>query len=160
MPKMTGPKYLGADPGQSGGLAWVGDTCFGYAMPETERGLYCLLEELQGEYDFKLCYLEKVHSMPKQGVASSFKFGQNYGSLRMALIATNIPFQEVTPQAWQKGLGLRHRIKGETQTIWKKYLMAVAQQLFPGVAVTLKTADALLIAEWCRRSQLQPRSES
>lgn len=159
MPRIPEPRYLGADPGQSGGIAWVGATCFGYAMPETERGLYCLLEELQGEYDFKLCYLEKVHSMPAQGVASSFKFGVNVGLLRMALIATNIPFQEVTPQAWQKGLGLRHRKKGEPQGDWKRHLLAVAQQLFPTISVTLKTADALLIAEWCRRSQLQPRSK-
>jgi Holliday junction resolvasome RuvABC endonuclease subunit len=89
--------------------------------------------------------------MPKQGVASSFKFGVNYGIVRMALTAAGIPFEEVTPQAWQKALGITHRKKTETPSEWKNRLRARAQQLFPSVSLTLATADALLIAEYCRR---------
>jgi crossover junction endodeoxyribonuclease RuvC len=95
--------------------------------------------------------IEKVHSMPKQGVASSFKFGRGYGGLRMALIAAGIPFEEVTPQAWQKALAIPKRSKTETPVQWKNRLKALAQQLYPDIKVTLKLADALLIATYCQR---------
>ena len=48
-----------------------------------------------------MCYLEKVHAMPGQGVTSMFTFGQNYGFLRGLLIARGIPFEEVQPNPWQ-----------------------------------------------------------
>jgi Holliday junction resolvasome RuvABC endonuclease subunit len=98
--------------------------------------------------------IEHVHAMPKQGVSSTFKFGVGYGGLRMALIAASIPFEEVTPRTWQKALGVVVRKKTETKTQFKNRLKAKAQQLFPRESITLKTADALLIAEYCRRKQL------
>jgi crossover junction endodeoxyribonuclease RuvC len=53
--------------------------------------------------------VEIVHSMPKQGVASSFKFGKSYGRVLGVLEAQMIPIHEVTPQRWKKvvldGLG-------------------------------------------------------
>jgi len=85
--------------------------------------------------------------MPGQGVASSFKFGQGYGSLEMALTAAGIPFERVTPQKWQKALGCL--TKGQKNVSKRK-----AQELFPTMKVTHATADALLIAEWGRRQNL------
>jgi hypothetical protein len=85
--------------------------------------------------------------MPGQGVSSSFKFGMSYGSLRMALIAHSIPFESVTPQAWQKSL---HCLSGGDKNRTK----ARAQQLFPNQKVTHATADSLLIAEYIRRVSL------
>jgi hypothetical protein len=52
----------------------------------------------------------------------------------------------ITPQKWQKKLGLGTS-KGLTPTQWKNKLKAEAQRLFPDIRVTLKTADALLILE-------------
>ncbi len=60
------------------------------------------------------------------------------------LIASRIPFEEVTPQKWQKTLSCLSR--GD-----KNITKAKAQQLFPGLRVTHATADALLIAEYARR---------
>ena len=71
----------------------------------------------------------------------------------MALIAAGIPFEEVIPRTWQKGVGITPRGKGETKTRFKNRLKAKASQLFPKVNVTLATADALLIAEFCRRKR-------
>lgn len=139
------PSVLGIDPGQSGGLAVLKNgVALAWKMPETERDLQDLFEEISREgVDFAL--IEAVHSMPKQGVASSFKFGRNYGFLRGMLIASRIPFEEVTPQRWQKALGcLSHGEKNVTK--------AKAQQLFPLLKVTHATADALLIAEYARRN--------
>lgn len=85
--------------------------------------------------------------------SAAFKFGQSYGGLRMALVAAGIPFEEVTPQVWQRKMGVTPRRKDESKTAWKNRLKAKAQQLYPGVKVTLATADALLLVEYCRRRQ-------
>jgi len=91
------------------------------------------------------CCLEKVHSMPGQGVASSFKFGQGFGHLEMALTSAKIPFTYVTPQKWQKELGC---LTGGNKNVSKSR----AQQLFPHIKCTHAVSDALLIAEYCRRT--------
>ena len=83
--------------------------------------------------------------MPGQGVASSFKFGQGFGHLEMALTASGIPHTYVAPQKWQKEL--QCLTKGD-----KNVSKARAQQLFPHIKVTHAIADALLIAEYCRRT--------
>lgn len=154
MPKVIRTRYyLGIDPGQSGGIVTVnssGRSSDSYKMPSTELDIYNLLRVLS---PIKFCLIEKVHSMPKQGIASAFKFGKGYGGLRMALIACEIPFDEVTPQKWQKGLSIPPKKKSETPVKWKNRLKQKAQQLFPQEKVTLATADALLIAEYCRRRE-------
>ncbi len=153
--------YLGIDPGQDGGIAMVNVATrdsgrrpvlkSAIAMPETERDVW---ETLRAEGESaKACMaiIEKVHSFPKQGVASTFKFGVGYGGLRMALTASRIPFEVVLPKVWQRGLGIPARKKNETNSRWKNRLKGMAQQLFPNADITLKTADAILIAEYCRR---------
>ena len=145
--------YAGIDPGQSGGLCVIDDQ--GYIrllekMPGTERDICDMIRE---EMDLVIkAMIEKVHAMPQQGVSSTFKFGCGYGGLRMALTAADISFDEVTPQAWQKALGVVSRnTKTESKRDHKKKLLAKAQQLFPKAKITLATADSLLIAEYCRR---------
>jgi len=140
--------YAGIDPGMSGGLVCIGPQLIVTPMPPTERDIWDWFEALP---PVRLAVIEKVHSMPRQGVASTFKFGCSYGGLRMALIASKIPFQEVTPQTWIKGLGIPGKKKTESGTQWKNRLKGKAQQFFPQVGVTLKTADALLIARYCQK---------
>ena len=41
--------------------------------------------------------------------------------------------------------------KTESKTEWKNRLKGMAQQLYPDLKVTLATADALLIATYCKR---------
>lgn len=85
--------------------------------------------------------------------SAMFKFGSNYGQVLMALTAASVPFETITPARWQRGLGVPPRKKGETKSEFKNRLKAMAQRLFPQVVVTLATADALLIAEYCRRAR-------
>lgn len=149
--------YIGVDPGQVGGIASI---CVGtrlqiveaVPMPATELDVWMVLENVDWK-DAQGCkaIIEKVHSFPGQGVSSTFKFGVGYGGLRMALTASRIPFEAISPNRWQRGLGIRPKKKSETTARWKNHLRGIAQQLFPKVDVTLKTADALLIAEYCRR---------
>lgn len=171
MPKIENA-YGGFDPGMSGGIALVrGKVCALWEMPETEHDLWVLVRELSESTKLDGVLVENVHSMPSQSSQSSFTFGKGYGGLRMALIAASIPFDEVTPQAWMKAFGLKRkphtktkrwknrkgkivdkRYGGETDTQWKKRLLAKAQQLFPKAEnLNLKTADSLLIACYNQR---------
>ena len=139
--------YMGIDPGMSGGIAVVSPIARcplpeAWKMPDTERDICELLAEYASL--IQLALIERVHAMPKQGVSSTFKFGTNYGLLRGFLIALSIPFEEVTPQRWQKHMGCLTR--GD-----KNVSKAKAQQLFPGLKIGHATADALLIAEYGRR---------
>ena len=139
--------FIGIDPGQSGGIAMLGD-CFpiAYKMPDTEADARELLHDWRDHVTS--CFIEAVHSMPKQGVASSFKFGRSYGFLRGLLIGLKIPFEEITPQTWQKEMNCR---TGGDKNITK----AKAQQLWPDLKITHATADALLIAECARRRAMR-----
>lgn len=133
-------RYLGIDPGASGGLAVRGDGyAMGYKMPATERDIADLFVEIGLEITMAL--IERVHSFPGQGVSSSFAFGKNYGFLRGMLIAYGIPFEDISPQRWQKALGC---LTGGDKNVSKQK----AQQLFPQLKITHATADALLISEY------------
>lgn len=88
--------------------------------------------------------LERVHAMPREGVSSVFKFGSNYGFWRGVLQGLRIPFYEVVPQQWQKGLSLSSKLKGPDR---KRALKQLAAERYPEHKVTLKTADALLMLE-------------
>lgn len=138
--------YIGVDPGGSGAIACLSDEGVAFTKnSETETDVCDWLVENGLRDGYGTCALiERVHSMPKQGVASSFKFGQSYGFLRGLLIACKIPFEEVSPVKWQTAMGCR---SGGDKNVTK----ARAQQLFPKVKITHANADALLIAEYCRR---------
>lgn len=142
---------IGIDPGKSGGIATInGSKVFVSPMPETARDVYDLLESLVREYpesergDSCTAYIELVHSSPQMGVKSAFTFGNGYGQLEMALTALHVPMTRVRPQLWQKTLGCM--TKGDKNVSKRR-----AQELFPQINITHKTADALLIAEYGRR---------
>lgn len=97
------------------------------------------------------CYafLEKVHAMPSQGSQSTFTFGKNLGFLRGVLVASGIPFEDVTPQVWQRGVGMGQTFP--TQQHRKRAATQLAQQLYPGIKITQDASDGILIAEYGRR---------
>ena len=152
--------FLGADPGKSGAIAAIdesGNHIEHIENSETEADvsefllhIYCDNKCPRGALDLR-AILEQVSAMPKQGVSSTFKFGQSYGFLRGLLIVHGIPFETVTPAKWQ--LVMRCRSKGD-----KNVTKARAQELFPQVKVTHAIADALLLAEYCRRIRTQTES--
>lgn len=145
--------YIGVDPGESGGLVCLSPNNAAYLvkMPPTERDISDWFRRWLDK-DIR-AVIEKVGGYTGSGQPGSamFKFGASYGGLRMALVAAGIPFEEVTPQKWQRALGITPKKKEQSKTQWKNRLKAVAQQLFPHVIITLATADAILIAEYCKR---------
>ncbi len=160
---------IGLDPGKNGGIAVLdaaGALVLVSKMPETEKDLLDLLNDREvfgiPEYrhDHRRAILERVSASPRMGTVSAFTFGKGYGRLRMALVASNIPFNEVTPNVWQKALGVQvhsgSRDVRDAPSGKKNAHKAKAQQLFPSTKVTHAIADALLIAEYCRRLETRP----
>ena len=137
--------WIGCDPGvsgavacvfESGRIAWQGNDVTYHDMAAWIRDL------VANHYCFAI--VENVHSMPKQGVASSFNFGKSFGVLIGLLTALDVPHEFVTPQAWQAVLKCR---SGGDKNVTK----AAAQRLWPSMKITHRCADALLLAEFCRR---------
>lgn len=140
-----GKVFIGVDPGKSGAITALvpGSDPVIIRLDGTD---WDIVEELRDVTTGESCFamLEKVHSMPGQGVASSFKFGQSFGKLEMLLACLEIPFDYVTPAKWQGDMGCR--TKGD-----KNITKAAAQRLFPSIKITHRNADALLLAEYARR---------
>lgn len=138
--------YLGVDPGGSGALATVDDD-WGVEAIRLEASEHEVSQWLRDRaHTITMAYLENVHSMPGQGVSSSFKFGYSYGFCRGLLVAHNVPFALVAPSKWQGAMSCR---TGGRKAVSK----ARAQELFPRAPfkITNHTADAILLAEYCRR---------
>lgn len=152
--------YLGIDPGASG--AWAALTDEGRVawldkMPETEDGIVSLCRERLTRDLRPIAMIEQVWSRPQRfkgddnvwqerrtGGQGAWTLAQTYGACRAALCAFRVPWDTVTPQTWQKALDC---LTGGEKRVSK----ARAQALFPDQHITLATADALLIAEFCRR---------
>jgi len=152
--------YIGIDPGQLGGLALVsgsGRLLDVVPMPAVagEVDGLALAEILtrwnltDGDRSTKVI-LEQVHSMPGQGVSSTFKFGKSFGILIGATQALKIPMERVTPQKWKKEFELIGKDKDASRH--------KATELWPAMAEKWKykkengKSDAALIAEWGRRT--------
>jgi len=141
---------LGLDPGKDGAAALLDKeqaSTINFART-TDLDLWRWFVEAR-PYVTK-AYLERVGAMPKQGVASMFKFGTSYGFARGLLVALEIPFELVGAYQWQKQLGIPSR-GSKSKPEHKRVLKQRAQELFPGLKITLANCDALLIAEWGRR---------
>lgn len=152
--------YVGIDPGAKGGIAVIGKRIVTvHKMPETDTDLWNLLVGIDfHNREDTATMLERVHSMPSQGVSSVFTFGVGYGKLQMGLCAAGMSYELVQPEAWQKALKIPPRKKAadkkgkaKAKREHKKNLLVRAQRLFPKVKLTLATADALLIALYCKR---------
>ena len=164
--------FIGIDNGYSGAIVMVDDLGHVYIHPmptvtyelktksaktgkpkhKTEYVLPVIVEIFKNHANENpTVMLERAQAMPSQGVVSMFSTGEGYGIMKGMLAALGVPFLTVRPQEWQKEFG----IGGDPR---EAYLRAA--QVFPREAAHLVTArgamrtgvaDALLIAEYCRR---------
>jgi hypothetical protein len=134
-------KYLGIDPGKSGGWAILSDE--GDLLRQGES-----VEDLRGLSRRGMSsMLEKVGASPQMSRSAAFAFGAEYGKWLGFLDNVEL----VTPQKWQYHYlknGYRHLLEGVQGPARKRNLRAIAQDVFPDVKVTLQNADALLIANY------------
>lgn len=135
-------RILAVDPGQSGG--YVGVTMGGLTLVEKWTNLESFVDFVR-DFDPDQAWVEKVHSYPQQGVASTFKFGTNFGMIQGVLAALLVETHLVSPQKWQSSLNLP---KAKTKTEHKNNLKDIAKSRYPDFKWTLATCDAILIADY------------
>ncbi len=154
---------MGIDPGSSSGCIvvldengqFVGNIRFANS---TLKQVNDFVRDAAWEFDLN-CLVEQVNVMPGEGVSSAFTFGKNNGFIEGILIAHGIPYETKIPRSWQKLFGIQARFKSkkgetgteETKTEFKRRVRGYAERLFPNVKITNDVADALLIAEACRK---------
>ena len=147
--------YLGVDVGKNGGMGIIvenGKKSYRRAVkyiPDHNilRDVIESLVDSTHGYPQVYCLIEKVHSMPKQGVKSTFSFGENYGFWKGLLCGLDIYYKEVTPQAWMKHFNIP---KFKSKKDRKNYIKALAQKKFPSVGMNLYVSDACMIAQYCK----------
>lgn len=155
--------YIGIDPGLSGAIAAILTNSIDaphsieiapmpIAGKELDVAMIIDYLEMLAEFD-RIAYIEAVHSMPKQGVSSSFKFGFVTGVIHGIFRTLGIPLYLVTPQAWKKEI-----LAGTDKS--KQAAIDWALRAYPNVNLfrTEKSkiydhnlADALAIAEYAKR---------
>lgn len=108
---------IGIDPGKKGAIVLYSRDGVGRVEPhkmpvkDGEINLYGIDKIINPVLAISECFafIEDVHSMPGQGVASMFSFGYSTGALHGILSYCNIPIYKVSPQRWKKvilqGLG-------------------------------------------------------
>lgn len=154
--------YVGIDPGLSGSVATitkdniiVADVPTIMTKTSTKKnkrqydvvGMVSLLRDLPIN---SIIGLEKIHSMPGQGVASTFSTGEGYGIWKGIIAALGFSLVLITPQAWKKAM-----MNGMGKGKEADRLRAI--EMFPELHDKLRLkshhnrADALLIAEYTRR---------
>jgi crossover junction endodeoxyribonuclease RuvC len=155
------PLVLGIDPGLSGGIAALHGSeilCLAdlpsiavtrgkrtrreYLPGELVEIVRSILAQVHGATEV-LALVERVHSMPGQGVASSFAFGLGTGLIVGVLATLHVAFEWVEPRAWKRGVGL---LQGSD----KGASLELAQRLYPTAEIGRKDgrAEALLIARF------------
>ena len=150
-------KVIGIDPGKGGGVAIItNETVQLHNCPKTVDAMAHLIGMCLNNvaaYRTKV-FLEKVWSFPTDGRAGSFTFGENYGQWQGILASHEIEPTLVTPKMWQSHFEIK---KGLPKAIRKKVLKQMAIDRCPNAKkVTLKTADALLIAIYGIEVHLSP----
>lgn len=100
-------------------------------------------------------FIEKVHSMPKQGIVGAFTFGMGYGMLLGLCNSLDAMFKTelIPPQRWQKFM--YSNLTGVDDLEPKARAMARFCELWPSLAKQNVThdgiIDAMLICEYGRR---------
>lgn len=104
---------IGVDPGMTGAIAVLdrdGQVVAIHDMPiaggAVSAQLVADLADWRDSTTYGTAVIEDVHSMPKQGVASSFGFGRSKGVVEGVMASARRPIVYVSPSVWKRGLGL------------------------------------------------------
>jgi crossover junction endodeoxyribonuclease RuvC len=145
---------IGVDPGLTGAIAILDQT--GALVSVTDLPVIrdlslawidggslqsIVLDALQGQPARAI--VERVSSMPGQGVASSFQFGVGFGSVLSVLQAMHIAIEFVTAAVWKKSYGLG---KDKRASLHKARLLYPTAELH--LAKHDGRAESLLLARY------------
>lgn len=148
--------FIGVDPGESGAIAVLTPNSRATPITFAFRGqnAHEIVRFLKQVDPDCYCCLEEVSARGSaagvQSAKSMFTFGLWYGRAEMALAAIGIANSKVAPHRWQNRFSLTRKRANETKVQKKNRHKSVAQDMFPQIKVTHATADALLIAVYCK----------
>ena len=137
-------KVYACDPGKNGALVLMDMKTVYNAFPFDKEKYRQFPHSLVSP----VCVLEQVHSMPKQGVVSTFTFGENYGWIRGILDRAGIKIVDVSPQKWKSYFHLSGNKEESIELCKKLYPKA---NLFRTERCKKEhdgIAEAILIGRW------------
>lgn len=148
--------YLGIDPGKNGGLCVIsagGTPLLCDRMPQGTSRIADWISSASQQCQHLVMVTEKAQAMPKQGIASAFRYGVHYGIFEAIAAMLKVTYIEVSPSVWKKGMAV---------TSNKAESIKQCRRIFPGVELVPSgcrvehdgMAEALLVAEWARRKRL------
>ena len=144
--------YIGIDPGRSGGICVIEDDFIkAFPCPDNiqDTALIFAMSISVSETKKVVAYIEKVWARPTDAKGSIWKFAENYGVWKGIAGAYEIDLIEVSPQKWMKYFETPKLEKSRR----KRYLRDKARSMYPDLKkVTLKTADAILIASYAKET--------
>jgi hypothetical protein len=152
-------KIISIDPGWSGAMA-VFENGFlkrTHKCQSTSRETYELI--WKDLHEANIAILEWVHSMPGQGVVSTFKFGYNYGMWHGFLASALKETCLVSPQRWQKGFTDVPKVKKDRKKYFKQRAIELSEiavnpdyndmsYFYKKIKITNYNADAICIGQW------------
>lgn len=149
---------IGVDPGLKGGIVVMVDGRIAKAvkMPvvKGDGGSWVdfgRVATIVREESPSLVAIEKVHSMPGQGVVSVFTFGLGFGGLVGVCAGVGVPYELVKPATWQKPV-----FGGMDKKLGKARGLLYVRQKYPECEPVHHhdgLADAACIAEWATKNQ-------
>lgn len=151
---------LAIDPGLSGAMAWydghdleVVDLPVTREKKKTRLDIAAFALSSSSRMFAHNALIEKVGSMPMQGLGSAFNFGFTTGAIHGVLAANGFTIHTVTPPQWKFGVGL-NAVPGQDLKARKNASRAKAIELFPQYADLFARvkddgrAEAALMAWW------------
>ena len=150
-------KYIGIDPGISGGLAVINEngSIKAYKCPSSSEDMSVLFQICMGDTapeNIRLL-MERVWARPTNAVRAAFSYGVNYGQWLGISSSHEIKMNTVIPTAWIRRIGCPKAIKS---VIRKRWLKEKAKELYPEIKrVTLKTSDAILITRYAKEEYFE-----
>lgn len=154
--------YIGIDPGKTGGAAGI-QVIYG-ELPTlnlwpSETLIDMGMSLVRGDaFEAAIIEIQQTVYLPggKSNAKATSVLMRNFGRWEQWLLDNKISSTEVRPAAWQKIMLAGHAWKGRT----KEVAWDVARKLFPSVKITKPMADAVCIAEFCRRCNLGTSSNA
>ncbi len=142
---------IAIDPGATGSMCHITDNKVSF-LDFKRDGLVGYINYLKTIKKPTIASIEKVNSMPGQGVKSVFSFGQRLGELEGMLQTLEIGYVLTRPQEWQKACGVKPKSK-------KKGIYDVVSKIYPGLeligprgGILDGRCDALGIAHFLRKT--------
>lgn len=139
--------YIGIDPGKEGAMAIINKKTV-IIIPFNEEEYKKALQRYS-KNNKCVCIVENVHSMPGQGVKSTFNFGKNFGYILGLLDSLDIPYKLVAPLKWKNFYKLTGKPKqASIDLVHKKFKNINLKRTPRKINDDDNIAEAILLAEY------------